>query len=112
MRTPCRPASTLPNSLARTGRERQRAAQLFGPGKQRFERRLVQPVEHHHLAAGEQRPVQGEAGVLGRGTDQHDRAILHHGQKGVLLGAVEAVHFIDEQQRAALRRAGGFEHPF
>ena len=86
---------------ARLGIERQRPAQ-FGlrAREQQFQRRIVEPAQHQHLAARQQRAVQRERRVLGGGADQRDRAGLHHGQKPVLLGAVEAVDLIDEQQRA------------
>ena len=34
-------------------------------------------------------------------------AVLDHRQKAVLLGAVEAVDLVDEQQRALAERGGG-----
>ena len=71
----------------------------LGARQQQFQRRIVEPAQHQHLAARQQRAVQREGRVLGGGADQRDRAGLHHGQKTVLLGAVEAVDLIDEQQR-------------
>ncbi len=86
---------------AGVGQDRQRAAGLrFRALQQLFERRLVEAAEHEDLAAGQQRAVQGEGGVLGGGADEDDRAVLDHGQEAVLLGAVEAVHLVDEQQGA------------
>ena len=39
--------------------------------------------------------------------DERDGAVLHHGQEGVELGAVEAVDLVHEQQRALARGRGG-----
>ena len=84
----------------RLGIERQSAADLgFGARQQLLQRRIVEPAQHQHLAARQQRAVQREGRVLGGGADQRDRAGLHNWQKTVLLGAVEAVDLIDEQQR-------------
>ena len=61
-------------------------------------------MEDQHLRAAEQRGVELEAGVLGRRADQRHRAVLDKGQEAVLLGAVEAVDLVDEQQ-------GSLAHP-
>ena len=61
----------------------------------RFER--LQPEQ---AGAAHQRLVHLEERVFGGGPDQGDRAVLHPGQQGVLLGGVEAVHLIDEQEAA------------
>src|ERR1700730_1718925 len=44
--------------------------------------------------------VKLEGGIFRGGPDQHDGAILHHGEKRILLRPVEAMHLVDEQQRA------------
>ena len=72
----------------------------FGAGEEVFERGLVKAAKDEDLAAGEQRAVQGKGGVLGGGTDEDDGAVLDDRQKAVLLGAVEAVDFIDEEEGA------------
>ena len=64
------------------------------------ERGIVEPAQHQHLAARQQRGVELERRVLGRGADQRDRAVLDVRQEAVLLGAVEAMDLVDEQQRA------------
>src|SRR3546814_8671245 len=54
-----------------------------------------------------------EGRVLGGGADQDHRAVLDIGQEAVLLGAVEAVDLVDEQQSAAPGQAalpGALEH--
>ncbi len=88
----------------------ERAAEVaLGAFQQAFERRIVQPAQHQHLAAREQGAVEREGRVLRGRADQRDDSGLDHGQERVLLGAIEAVHLIDQQQRAlpggaALRR--------
>ena len=86
--------------------ERQRAAlDRLGPLQQMGERRLVERLEHQHAGAREQRRVQLEGRVLGGRADQRDGAVLHHRQEGILLGPVEAVDLVDEEQRALPRLA-------
>ena len=86
--------------LARGGRQRQRAAlQRFGAGQELGQGGVVQPAQHEHLAAGQQGAVEFEAGVLRGGAHQRDVAALDIRQEAVLLGAVEAVDLVDEQQR-------------
>src|SRR3546814_18782893 len=46
-----------------------------------FERGFVEAVQHQHLRPAEQRGVEREAGVFGRGADEHDRAALDEGQE-------------------------------
>ena len=70
-----------------------------------LERGLVEPVQHENLAAREQRPIQLEGGIFGGGADEDDRPILDIGQEAILLGAIEAVNLVDEQERAASRLA-------
>ena len=59
---------------------------------------MVEPAEDQHLAARQQRGVELEARILGRRADQGDRAVLDIRQEAVLLGAVEAVDLVHEQQ--------------
>src|SRR5262249_54673150 len=59
--------------------------------------------------ARQERGVDLERGVLGGGADQHDCALLHVGQEGVLLRLVESVDLVDEQHgRPPAARALGF----
>src|SRR5579883_853827 len=61
----------------------------------------------------QERVVELDRWVLGGRADEDDGAVLHHGEEGILLGAVEAVHLVDEQKRALAGlapRAGGVEH--
>ena len=59
-----------------------------------------QRLEREDLAAAQERRVDGEERVLRRRADQDDAAFLDVGQQHVLLRAVEAVQFIDEQDGA------------
>src|SRR5690606_30610385 len=90
--------------LERTARirlERKRMAYKLLPPLEEFLQRLVsKPIEDEHLTPGQQRSVELEGRVLGRGPDQYDRAVLYIRQKAVLLSPVESVDLIDEQQRA------------
>ena len=62
-------------------------------------------LEVEHLAAREQRRVDGEARVLGRRPDEHDRPVFDVGQERVLLRLVEPVDLVHEEDRAlALKR--------
>ena len=91
--------------FARGERQRQRAAFVgLGPFKQGFERLVIQSLQHVDLAPGQQRAVQLERRVLGGGAHQRHVACLHERQKPVLLSAVKAVDFIDEQQSRLPRR--------
>ena len=63
-----------------------------------------QRLEGEDLAAAQQRRVDGEERVLRRGADEDDAALLHVGQQHVLLGAVEAVQLIDEEDGAPAGR--------
>jgi len=59
--------------------------------------RFVQAFQHIDAGPREQGVVEFERGVFGRGADKNQRAVFHIGQEGILLGLVEAVHFVDEQ---------------
>ena len=70
-------------------------------------------IEPQHLRSRQQRRIELETRILGGRADQHHCSVLHHRQKAVLLGAVEAVDFVDEQQRlvpAHPLEAGFLEH--
>ena len=58
-----------------------------------------QRLEPHDARARQQRRDDLEARVLGRRADQRDSAGLDVGQQRVLLGLVEAMDLVDEQQR-------------
>src|SRR5262245_23457555 len=76
--------------------------------KQRLDRRIVEALEGEHARPRQQRRIELEGGVLGGGADEYDRAVFHMRQEGILLRAVEAVNFVDEEQRAAAFLAARF----
>ena len=47
-----------------------------------------------------ERWVDLEVRIFCGGADQHDQPLLHCGKKGVLLGLIEPVNLIEEQDRA------------
>ena len=59
--------------------------------------RRVQRLQLENLRARDQRAVDGEERVLGGRPQQADHAALDIGQQRVLLRAIEAMDFIDEQ---------------
>jgi hypothetical protein len=59
-----------------------------------------QRAQLKHARAGEERPHDLKVGVLRRRADEDDRAVLHVRQEGVLLGLVEAVDLIHQQDGA------------
>ncbi len=66
---------------------------------------LLQRVD---AAAGEQRRIDFERGILGGGADEADGSALDPWQEGILLGAVEAVNLIDEEDGAGAPGGGFF----
>ena len=58
---------------------------------------LGQWLEPEQCAAGKKRAVDGEEGVLGRSADQRELAGLNRWEQGILLGPVEPVHLVEEQ---------------
>jgi hypothetical protein len=66
---------------------------------------VVECAQHEDARTREQRRVDLERRVLGRGADERDRAVLDVRQHRVLLRLVEAVDLVDEQHRATARRA-------
>jgi len=74
---------------------------LFGARQQFCDSVFVERAKRHHAGAREQRGVEFERWILGRGADQGDGSVFHHGQKGILLRAIEAMDFIDKQQGRA-----------
>ena len=87
----------------------------LGATQQFAQRGGIEAVQDEHLRAAQQRRVQFEAGVLGGRADEGDRAVLDIRQETVLLRAIEAMDFVDEQQRALAKRRGvacGRKHAF
>src|SRR5581483_9887853 len=78
--------------LAAAGVERQwMADRVLRALEQRLEGIVVEPPQHEHLRAREQRSVELERRIFRGGADQRDGAILDIRQEAVLLRAVEAV---------------------
>ena len=93
------------------------AAFLVGdrPAKQGFHVVGRKRLELEYPAAADQGAVNREEGILGGGPDQDCHALFDVGQQDVLLGLVEAVDLIDEQQRPLSRRrepVAGFAEDF
>ena len=72
----------------------------FDAFKQRFEPGVIESAKYENLRAREESTIELEGRVLRCCSHQHNRAVLHHRKKTVLLAAVEAMDFIDEQKRA------------
>ena len=86
-------------SRSRIVAERQRLAlHRFGALRHLLELVRRERIEPQHLGARQQRRIELEARVLGGGANKRDGPILHHRQEAVLLGAIEAMDFIDEEQ--------------
>jgi hypothetical protein len=66
--------------------------------------RRAQRLELVHLYAGDERRIDFEVRVLRRGPDEGEQAVLDGGQQRVLLGLVEAVDLVEEEDRG---RASG-----
>src|SRR4051795_2671009 len=64
-------------------------------------------MKHQHARPRQQRGVELERRVFRGGADQHHGAVFHHGQKRILLRAVETMHLVDKQQRALAHLAPG-----
>ena len=63
------------------------------------------------MGARDERRVDREVGILGRGADQRDQPVLHGGQQRVLLGLVEAVDLVQEEHRPATSAADPIARP-
>jgi hypothetical protein len=70
------------------------------PVEHQAQRLLREGCEHDHERAREERTDDLEGWILGRRPHQDDGAPFDMGKKGVLLGLVEPVDFIDEEDRA------------
>ena len=61
---------------------------------------MFERFELEHTGAAEQRGDDLKGGILGRRADQGDGAVLNGVQEGVLLGLVEAMNLVDEEDGA------------
>src|SRR4030067_835900 len=68
-------------------------------------------MQNIHLAAGQQWRDHFKRGILGCSADQSDCAILDVGQKSILLGLIEAVNLIDEQNSSLVIEFSVFSGP-
>ncbi len=80
-------------------RDRAQATLLVGQGtpEQGLDVLPAERLKREDLTAAQERRIDGEERVLRGGADEDDSAFFHIGQQHVLLGAIEAVQFIDEQ---------------
>ncbi len=67
---------------------------------------FAERFEHIDAAAGEQRRDDFKRRILSCRADEADDAALDVGQKGVLLGLVEAVNLVDEEDGAGVHLRG------
>ena len=65
--------------------------------QQLFDRRRVERIKHQNARPRQQRGIELEGRIFGAGADQHHGAVFHHGQKRILLRAIEPMHLVDEQ---------------
>jgi hypothetical protein len=86
-----------PRSLSASGAVDEGFDVVFGEGG-----------ELEDLAAADQRGVDGEEGVFGGCADEEDQAVFHVGEQDVLLGAVEAVDLVEEEDGALAVEAEAF----
>ena len=67
-----------------------------GPVKKLHQLFGLQALEHEDPAAGQESPVDLKGRVFRGGADEDDAALFHKGQEGVLLGLVEAMDLVHE----------------
>ena len=72
-----------------------------GAGDKSSQCRFIEALEHIDARAREQRVVQLKRRVFCSRTDKYQRAIFDIGEERVLLGLVEAVDFVDEENRTS-----------
>ena len=101
------PASLATSSGGTAGRRPARPRDSSASARFRISGDLVpcKRLQDGHAAAGEQGRVDLERGVLGRGADERDRSLLDGVQEGILLGLVEAVDLVDEEDDPAAAAA-------
>ena len=67
-----------------------------GSSEERLDVLRAERPEHEDPAAREKGAVDFKRGIFRCGADEYDAAPFHEGQEGVLLGLVEAVYFVHE----------------
>ena len=73
---------------------------------------VVERLEPEERAAREQRTGEREERVLGGRADEHEQTLLDEREQHVLLGAGEAVHLVEEEDRALAALAEPGPGPF
>ena len=102
-RPPCVAVANLGEKVERVlyCMDRPGAEAAFLVGQSALEHRLDllarQRLKRENLAAAQERRIDGEKRVLRRRPNKNDAAFLDIGQKHILLGAVETVQLIDEE---------------
>ena len=109
---PARAASiSIASSSIAGGAGMPRSASLSAPRSSRLDLRGAERLQLVELTAGDQRRVDLEVGVLGRRPDQGDQAVLDRRQQRVLLGLVEAVDLVEEEDGRAPARLAALARP-
>jgi hypothetical protein len=101
-------SSRASSSAVRLSAPRPRSGSVEGAVQQRRDLLFGELLEDVDAAAGEQRADDFEGGIFGGGADEADGAALDIGQEGVLLGLVEAMDFVDEEDGAGAHLRGLF----
>ena len=87
---------------------------MQGAVEERLEILLFEGAEDVDLTAAQQRGDHLEGGVFGCGADERDDPLLDGPEQGILLGFVEAVYLVDEEEgRFLVEKAlfsGRFDH--
>ena len=100
------PSARVDEMLERVGvdreraRRRARARSRRRPFRQVAQLVGVERLEAEQRGAREQRAGEREERVLGGRADEDEQPLLDVGQQRVLLGSAEAVHLVEEQDRA------------
>jgi len=78
--------------------EGQGTFQVFRLMEERAQGLMAQSLKDKHLCSAQKRRIESKARVLGRRAHEGHSATLDKGQKAVLLGAVEAMDLVHEEQ--------------
>ena len=92
--------SSASSSISRSSPPSPRVSSVSARSQQLPQVVRVERLEPEQRRAAEQRGGQREVGVLGGGADEDEQAVLDVREQRVLLGLVEAVHLVEEEDRA------------
>jgi len=67
---------------------------------------MIETAQDQHLAARQERGVEFEARILRGRADQRDGAVFDVGQETILLGTIEAMDLVHEEQGPLTRSRG------